>query len=244
MDFYIVKPNLQIADCEDCPSDSTLLSKKSAYLSLQKQCRKLSQMNGGDAAVPAWCRCKSPGEPRSPSPADNDKGGRDAGGGQGQGQGHGNPVASLPLQSITLAPQDYSKLEPRPDALSLARLDLPNNISSLDGKWLALKYLQLNSDVALVRYKYLKSYAKITRLLKKYFSKPQVSEYEDYSDSEGFRQINDEMAKFKAFENVLTLLVELKKQFHQRFSHFDAACATPADPDEAPACSKTPSSSR
>ena len=237
MDFYIVKPNLQIADCEDCPSDSTLLSKKSAYLSLQKQCRKLSQMNGGDAEVPPWCRCKTPGH-RSPSPSSEGGDGEDA-----------DPaIPSLPLQSITLAPQDYSKLEPRPDSLSLARLHLPNNISSLDGKWLALKYLQLNSDVALVRYKYLKSYAKIIRLLKKYFSKPQVSEYEDYSDSEGFKQINDEMAKFKTFENILTLLVELKKKFHQRFSHFDAACATTAcattaDPDEASARTKTPSSS-
>lgn len=231
MDLYIVKPNLEIADCENCPSDSTLLAKKSAYLSLLKQCNKLSQMNGGEAQTPSWCRCHTNTAPGK------------------TGSKEDKAAACLSLQSITLTPQDYKKLEPRRESLSLARLDLPNNISAIDGKWLALKYLQLNSDVALMRYKYMKSYAKITKLLKKYFSKPQVSESEE---SEGLTQINDEMSKFRTFENILTLLLELKKQFHARFSHFDTttvAASAVADSEEtassckAQKCSASSSSS-
>lgn len=197
MDIYIVKPNLEISNCENSPSNSTLLSKKSDYISLLQKCNRLCQINGGFEKIPKWCQIKSSCHDKN-SKCHN--------------------VDELPLQSIVLDPQDYKKLEPKSD-YSLSKLNIPNNISLVDGKWLALKYLQLDSDIALLRYKYLKSYAKITKLLKKYFSKPEISESEE---SEGLKQIDNEMSKFKALENILSMLLSLKVNFQNRFSDFES----------------------
>ncbi|KAG0671280.1 hypothetical protein C6P42_003624, partial [Pichia californica] len=161
----------------------------SAYMKLFKQCAKLTELNTSndhkkdndsiEKDIPSWCVVPN-----------ND-----------------NPY-KLCLQSLKLKPQDYTKLDPSihsdddnnnnnnnnnnknnntdtntttssTASSLLQRLAIPEDISLSDGKWLALKYLQINSDVALVQYKYLKSHIKITKIMKKYFSKPQVSEEDE-----------------------------------------------------------------
>jgi hypothetical protein len=231
MDLYIVKPNLEISKCDNCPTSKALLSKKSDYLSLLKKCNKLSELNGGNSHIPSWCHSPTIDNtlnsgltlshfslPNLPSDDDNkDNNNKNNNDSEDEDDNDNDNELNLPLQSIKLVPTDYTK-SPSPDSVSLSKLEIPLNITSIDGKWLALKYLQLTSDIALLRYKYLKSYTKINNLVKKYFSKPQVSEDEE---SSGCKLIDQEMSKFKKFENILTLLLDLKKKFKERFNHFE-----------------------
>lgn len=198
MELYIVKPNLEISDCENCPSEQTLISKKTDYLNLQKQCKELYNLNinnkdnnnnNNKDNIPIWC-----------IPSKNE-----------------NPY-KLKIQSFNLLPQDYTKSDNSSNKNILDKLSIPKLLTNFDGKWLALKFLQLNSDISLLQYKYLKSYTKITKLVKKFFSKPQISESDE---TEGFKQINNEMSKFKVYENLLSLLLELRKQFEKKYSHFN-----------------------
>lgn len=124
-------------------------------------------------------------------------------------------ILSLPLQAVKLTPEDCIKPDIDTDSTLLAKLNLPTKIPSADGKWLALKLLQLKADIALVRYKYLKSYTKINKLVMKYFSKPDISETQE---AKGYHAIDHEMTKFKHLENVLTLLTTMQDHFYQRFA--------------------------
>lgn len=246
MDLYIVKPNLEILNCENSPTEETLISKKSNYLQLQKKCKHLAELNGGENISPPWCKGNDggvviggEGSPSSTgtgkaqdkieasgSGESNDSNESDTNHGHTHTRHHNRSVV-LPLQSVALAPEDYTKLHPDTDSISLSKLNIPTHLSLVDGKWLALKYMQLSSDVALLRYKYMKSYAKINRLVQKYFSKPQVSQDDE---TKGFKEINEEMGKFKIYENILSILVKLKKQFKEKFAGFNLPSTCDASP--------------
>ncbi|TID13524.1 hypothetical protein CANINC_004882 [Pichia inconspicua] len=242
MDVYFVKPNLQILSCDSCPTEENLVIKKTLYLSLLNKCSQLQQMSGSDSKLPSWCTndpqtsndmTSSSSTPsveslnnmnmtRSPKTTAtpkcflkhmlNDS--------QNNRKDPSLDILTFPLQSVKLTPEDCYRKNKITDTIFFTRLNLPTNISSADRKWLALKYLQLSADVALLQYKYLKSYTKINKLVKKYFSKPQISESEE---ANGFRCISYEMDKFKSLENVLTFLTHLQDKFQTHFSNINIA---------------------
>lgn len=236
MDVYFVKPNLQILSCDSCPTEENLVSKKSVYLSLLDKCSQLQQISEHESAIPTWCTNESEDSSdlssgsstpsieslntlnaKKSSPESltiekqSSKGSR-----HNDNKDAVSDILNFPLQSLKLSPEDCYRETRITDSLLLTKLNLPSEISSTDNKWIALKYLQLSTDVALLQYKYLKSYTKINKLVKKYFSKPDISESQE---AKGFKCISYEMNKFKSLENVLTLLLRLQEQFQTRFSN-------------------------
>lgn len=214
MQLFIVQPNLKISDCDNCPSDSTLITKKHCYLKNLSNCKKIVHSLSSDEPEPSWCMaekgpesCPSPTSPIIPTCPDSAEW----------------PLC-LPLQSINLTPSDFQNLDLNPDSkgekeitsdILFKRLNIPKNLSQDEYKWLAVKYLQLISDISLLDYKYLKSFVKINKIIKKYFSKTEVSK----NDEEiGFKCFNHEKKKFKKIEHFLILLLDLKKKFNSLYS--------------------------
>lgn len=218
MDVYFVKPNLEISNCENCPNQTTLVSKKAHYLSLLKKCTQLSELNGGDSQIPNWCNHISTKEDDDTDDEideevdDNDKNN------DNNNENDDEEILVLPIQSFNPTVTDYTKPIDKENAPSvLYKLQIPTKPTPMDGKWLALKYLQITSDIALVRYKYLKSYTKVNKLVCKYFSKPDLSLAEE---QKGTQVVDTEMKRFRELENLLNLLLELKKQFEGTFHNF------------------------
>lgn len=203
MDVYFVKPNLEISNCDNCPNNNTLVCKKAYYLSLLKKCTKLSELNGGDSQIPNWCNGKFHDEKEDTEDEDTED---------------SENILTLPIQSFKLTIDDYTNpLDKDNIPPLLYKLQIPSKLTPNDGKWLALKYLQLTSDIALVRYKYTKCYTKINKMISKYFSKPDLSLAEE---KKGTKLVDKKLKRFRNLENLLNMLLELKNQFEKTFHNF------------------------
>lgn len=245
MNVYIVQPNLEITNCENCPSEETLLSKKADYLANLNKCEKLEQLNGMEH-VPSWCVSSSRSEVSSDSDdvqghthSNKHKHKRNHLHNHNHNHNHNHKPASdtdldFQLQSFHPETGDYSKLDNDAADAPLSKLGIPPKVESQDGKWLALKYLQLNTDISLLQYKYLKCYVKINKIVQKWFSKPQITENDEQT---GYKLINHEMDKFHKLENLLKLLLNLRLKFQAKYKDFNK------DSNQVAADLSTPSSS-
>jgi hypothetical protein len=153
-------------------------------------------------------------------------------------------ILQLPLQSITLTEEDlkgssnYTTSTTAGSSINTAsssstststshdpleRLGIPIGItpSERDGKWLAFKYMQILSDIALVRYKYLKSNAKVNTLAQKYLCSSRTdiepNADDDAAMEEGLAVVSAESNKCSALEHVLCTLLDVCTAFEKHF---------------------------
>ncbi|QPG73318.1 hypothetical protein FOA43_000628 [Brettanomyces nanus] len=136
-----------------------------------------------------------------------------------------NTVEDLPIETVQITDEDQlpfkeAKGDRYPDGSRvyylLDRMNLPKvTTMTPDFKnFLALKYFQLTTDLSLVEFKYIEIYSKINKIIKEYFSKPELTpEIED----EGFSKVNVQMDLFRKLENVLVRLRRLRLEFEDRF---------------------------
>ncbi|VEU20924.1 DEKNAAC101889 [Brettanomyces naardenensis] len=136
-----------------------------------------------------------------------------------------NRVEDLPIETIQITSENQLPFKEtngdrKPDGSRvyylLPQLNLPENapLTPRYKDFLALKYFQLTTDLSLVEFKYIQIYSKINKIIKKYFSTPELTpEIED----EGFSKVNIEMELFRKLENVLVRLRRLKTEFEDKF---------------------------
>lgn len=285
MNIYIVKPDLHITDCDDTPTNSTLLSKKTDYLQSKNNCDKflktlvqtnpaspdtnsnsssntntdtktdtnqvsssiniiqtssqssndnnntndknICSVNPDIASIPRWCIANTDKldftnntDIDSQSMASSISGSYST----CNDEIKPPPTKHFQLQSFSLDSNSYKDSDqiPNNENTLLSYLKIPNGVClQTHGKWLTLKYLQILSDISLLRYKYLKSYSKLNKIIKKYFSKAVITE----SDEEnGFKEFDIENESFKKLEHTLNLLIAIKKAFENKFQKQINSC--------------------
>lgn len=235
---------------DSCPSETTLLSKKYTYMALLHKCKKLLEMNGGAKAAPRWCEnLHMPEESNDKCPSHNRKHSHSHS--HSHTNEHctatdnsedaiREQILQLPLQSITLTDEDLkgssnyttnttagSNINTASSSSTshdpLERLGIPIGItpSERDGKWLAFKYMQILSDIALVRYKYLKSNAKVNTLAQKYLCSSRTdiepNAEDDAAMEEGLVVVSAESNKCSKLEHVLCTLLDVCTAFEKHF---------------------------
>lgn len=134
-------------------------------------------------------------------------------------------VEDLPIEVIKLTDNDKlpfkkSKGDKHPDGslvtYMLQRIKLPTekHNSSNCRAFLMVKYLGISTDILLVEYKYVQIYSRMNSIIKKYFSKPELTAE---MEEEGFEKVNKQMDFFKKLENVLVRLRRLKAEFEDAY---------------------------
>lgn len=117
---------------------------------------------------------------------------------------HRSNCLNLDLQSIVLTDDLIKSKEDYPIDL----LHIPSSLSRSDLDWIDLKKLQLDTDIALVEYKYKKAINKLNTLIKSKFSKAELTPEEE---EEGMKVVSKECDKYKYLENILRKLTLLKR---------------------------------
>ncbi|KAH3661539.1 hypothetical protein OGAPHI_006387 [Ogataea philodendri] len=221
--LFVVHPDLQVSDCNDCPSQNSLDKKKGEYIKNLKYYKRLTAKlshNADVAQVPNYCLTRNTEQnvndiihsaEKMDDGSDDDKPTLD----------DVHELSHLPLSSMQISEDDFTKQgTTRVDSMSLEeKLELPANLDSRSmdedtNNFLALKYLQIITDLSLVEYKYLQSYSKINESIKKYFSMPELT---SDLEEEGCTVVSNEMEFFKKLELLLKRSRELKSQFEEKY---------------------------
>ncbi|QOU23048.1 hypothetical protein BRETT_003239 [Brettanomyces bruxellensis] len=136
-----------------------------------------------------------------------------------------NTVEDLPIETIRLNDEDQlpfkkNKGDKNSDGsliiYMLQRINLPKKAKEGQNYrvFLVVKYLEISTDVLLVEYKYIQVYSRMNEIIRKYFSKPELT---PEMEEEGFKQVNKEMDFFKKLENILVRLRRLKAEFKDTY---------------------------
>ncbi|KAG7807862.1 hypothetical protein KL921_004157 [Ogataea angusta] len=221
--LFVVHPDLQVSNCDDCPSEESLGKKKDAYLNSYKLYNKLIRQLSSNPEITElqnWCLTKNAeqnvrrileharDEDVSVDPETINE--LDA----------IDNMDDLKLSSFKVSDADFSKqasLKERAMSL-IQRLDLPDNLDKdlTDRKtnnFLAFKYLQIVMDLSLIEYKYLQVYSKINTAIKKYFSSPELTLD---MEEEGCRIVSTQMDFFRKLEVLLKNLSSVKAEFEKK----------------------------
>lgn len=199
MEMFIVKPNLELLNCQDQTHES-LVNQKSQYLKHLSKIQSLCHSHKN--AIPEWCHdssndteCSLLAMGRRTSIISTDS--------QKHSSNNHINCLNLKLQSIDLSDDLIKSQSDYPFSI----LNIPHNMSGEDKHWIELKKLQLETDIALVEYKCNKALVKMNNVVKSKFSKEALSREEE---ERGLKVVSKECDKFKRLENVLKKLVVLK----------------------------------
>ncbi|KAG7909068.1 hypothetical protein KL906_002562 [Ogataea polymorpha] len=221
--LFVVHPDLQVSNCDDCPSKESLGKKKDAYVNSYRLYNKLIRQlcsNPEVTELPNWCLTKNAehnvrrileharDEDVSVDPETINE--LDA----------IDNMDDLKLSSFKVNDADFSSQSSlKEKTLSLIqRLDLPDDLdkdltNQKTNSFLAFKYLQIVMDLSLIEYKYLQIYSRINTAIKKYFSSPELTLD---MEEEGCRIVSTQMDFFKKLEVLLKELSSVKAEFEKK----------------------------
>lgn len=216
MEMFIVKPNLELLSCQD-QSHQALVNQKSAYLQHLSKIQSLCHSHQKE--LPSWCHdssrdvdCTSLALGRRTSVVSNDSQPDTVRGLASLSlcdNAQDKNCLGIQLQSLRLTNELIESEEPFPFSV----LGIPSDVSSKDRTWVDLKKLQLETDIALVKYKYNKALTKLNSAVKCQFSKAFITPEEE---ERGLKVVSKDCDKFKRLERVLSKLVDLNADFSKK----------------------------